>query len=428
LEKGARDRDRQTNQNTHYAAPYMKRFLLPILALVFGLPLFAQDPEKVATQTRIQKQSPTENGDRGLFTVPSVETLNQGQFSFGYSWSNTDRSPRDLNISSLPVFLSVGVLGRLTVTGSFDTNRQITAHNLVETGFNSQYPFVSKHFAKGSGDTLLIGKYRLQRTRDNLGGIALRTTVKFPTADEAKGLGTGKTDVGADVIFTSLLPWKFLLNSNIGYTSVSDAKDPVTQTTRKLKNRMGSGLGTAWPAEGLNIFKGSLQGIFEYSTLTFVGGGAANAGSSVQNSSDIAAGLRFLMLDSGVTLHAGYRTNTKVDDTFPGNVRRDGFTFSLSYTKPVRPPGNNRFPVVSLETLATEITPGGTADITATGYDADNDRLSYSWTTTGGTIVGFGEKVTFNAGTTPGKYTIRAIVTDGRGGTGVGLIEVTVRP
>jgi hypothetical protein len=407
----------------------MKRFLLPILLVAFGLPLFAQDPEKVATETRIQKQSPTENGDRGLFTVPSVETLNQGQFSFGYSWSNTDRSPRDLNISSLPLFVSVGVLGRLTITGSVDTNRQITAHNLVEPGFNSSYPYVSKHFQKGVGDTLLIGKYRLLRSRDNLGGLALRTKIKFPTADEAKGLGSGKTDVGADVIFTSLLPWKFVLNSNIGYTSVGDAKDPVTGTTRKLKNQMGSGLGTAWPAEGLNIFNGSLQGIFEYTTLTFVGGGASNAGSSVQNSSDIAAGIRFLMLNSGVTLHAGYRTNTKVDHTLPSNIRRDGFTFSLSFTKPVRPPGNNRYPVVSLETSATEVAAGGTADITATGYDADNDSLSYSWTTTGGKIVGSGEKVTFSAaGTAPGKYTIRAIVSDGKGGTGVGLIEVTVRP
>jgi hypothetical protein len=405
----------------------MKRFLLPILALTFVLPLSAQDPEKVATETRIEKQSPTENGDRGLFTVPSAETLNKGQFSFGYGWSDSGRAPHDLNISSLPVFLSVGVLGRLTVTGSFDTNRQITAHNLAETGYNTSYPFVNQRFTKGPGDTLLIGKYRILRMRDNVGGFSVRSIVKFGTADEAQGLGTGKTDVGADIIFTSILPWKFVLDSDIGYTSISDVKD-ATGLTRKLKNQMSSGLGTAWPAEGLHIFGGSLQGIFEYATLTYVGGGTPNAGSAAQNSSDLAGGLRFLMLNSGVTLHAGYRTNVKTDETFPGNVRRDGFTFSLSYTKPVREPGNNRFPVVSLETSADEVPPGGTAMITATGYDSDNDPLSYAWSATGGKIVGTGSQITFSAaGVTPGKYTIRATVSDGKGGTAVALIDVTVR-
>jgi hypothetical protein len=407
----------------------MKRFLLPILALAFGLPLFAQDPEKVATETRIAKQSSTENGDRGLFTVPSAETLNQGQFSFGYSWSDSGRSPRDLNISSLPVFLSVGVTGRLSLTGSFDTNRQITAHNLAEKGFNSSYPFVSQRFSKGYGDTLLIGKYRILRMRDNIGGFSVRSIVKFGTADETKGLGTGKTDVGADVIFTSKMPWKFVMHSNIGYTSVSNAKDPVTGLTRKLKNQLNSGLGAAWPAEGLHVFGGSLQGIFEYATLTYVGGGSSNAGNSVQNSSDIASGLRFLWLNSGLTLHAGYRTNIKNDETFPGNVRRDGFTFQLSYTKRVLPAGNNRFPVVSLETSADEVPVGGTATITATGYDEDKDPLTYSWTSTGGKIVGSGDKVTFSAaGVSPGKYTIRSTVSDGKGGTGTGAIDVTVRP
>lgn len=406
----------------------MKRFLLPILALTFVLPLSAQDPEKVATETRISKQSSTENGDRGLFTIPSAVTLNQGQFSFGYGWSDSGRSPRDLNISSLPVFLSVGVTGRLTMTGSFDTNRQITAHNLSETGFNSSYPFVNQRFAKGPGDTLLIGKYRILRMHDNISGFSARSIVKFPTADEAKGLGTGKTDVGADIIFTSILPGKFVLDSSLGYTSVSDVKDPVNGLTRKMKNQMNSGLGTAWPAEGLRLFGGSLQGIFEYATSTYVGGGSPNAANSVQNSADLAGGLRFLLLNSGVTLHAGYRTNIKNDERFPGNVRRDGFTFSLSFTKPVREPGNNRFPVVSLEISADEVPPGGTAMVTATGYDSDNDPLSYAWTTTGGKIVGTGPQVTFSAaGLSPGKYTIRAAVSDGKGGTAVALIDVRVR-
>jgi hypothetical protein len=368
------------------------------------------------------------DGDRGLFTIPSVETLNQNQFSFGYGWSDVGRSPKDLNVSSLPVFLSYGVLGRLTVTGTFDTNRQLTAHNLAEPGFNTAYPFVNQHFTKGIGDTLLSGKYRFQRRSDNVGGISFRGYAKFGTADSRKGLGTGTTDAGADVIFTSLLPFKFIMNSNIGYTSNGNARSPSTGTLGRFKNGLRSGLGTAWPASGMNVLGGSMQGIFEYSTLSYVGGGSNNAANNVQNASDISFGIRYLLLDSGMTFNAGYRTNVKVDDTVPGNIRRDGFTFSISFTKPVRPPGNNRFPVVSLEVSSDQISVGGSATITATGYDADNDRLTYSWSASGGQIVGSGEKVTFNAtGLKPGKYTIRATASDGRGGTGTSQVEITVR-
>ena len=405
----------------------MRRLLLPILSLLVAASLYAQDPEKVATETRIAKQSSTEDGDRGLFTTPSVETLNKKQYSFGYAWTGVNRSPRDITVTSLPFFVSYGLFGRLTLTGMFDTDRQLTAHNLAQPGFNTSYPLVNQRFSKGYGDTVLSGKYRFQRRSDNVGGIAFRGAVKFGTADSKTGLGTGGTDVGADVIFTSALPWKFLLDSNIGFTSIGNAKD-ATGTVRRLKNGMRSGLGTAWPAEGFNILKGQVQGLFEYATLTYVGGGSSNAASSIQDASDIAFGMRYLSLDNGVTLTAGYRRNTKLDLTFPGNTQRNGFSFSISYSKPVRPPGNNRFPVVSLETSPDQVQAGGTATITATGYDADNDSLTYAWSASAGKIVGSGEKITFDtAGLTPGTYTVRATVSDGRGGTGTAAIDVTVR-
>lgn len=398
----------------------MKRFLAPIFVLLVAAPAQAQDPEKLATQTRIAKQSATVTGDRGLFTVPGVETLNRGQFSAGYAWSNTDRTPRDIDFSSFPVFFSYGVHGRLTVTNTFETERQVTARNLTQPGFNSSFPFIADRFVKGYGDTTLSAKYRLQRKRDNIGGISLRGFVKFGTADPVKGLGTGETDVGADLIFTTLLPLNFVLHSTMAYTATSDAIEPRPVV---IKDELRSGLGFAWPSSS------TLQGIFEYSTVTYVGAGSDNPSSGIQNPSDIAAGVRYLMLDQGITIDAGYRTNRKFDFTFPGNTNRHGLTFSVSFTKPVRAPGNNRFPVLALETSSEEIPVGGSATITATGYDADNDTLSYAWSASGGQIAGSGETATFNAtGVRPGKYTIRATAQDGRGGRTTSLIEVTVRP
>ena len=86
----------------------MKRLLAPIAVLLFTMSASAQTPERVAKLTRISKQSATTSGDRGFFTVPGVETLNKNQFSFGYGWSNTDRTPRDIDINSFPLYFSYG--------------------------------------------------------------------------------------------------------------------------------------------------------------------------------------------------------------------------------------------------------------------------------------------------------------------------------
>ena len=74
-----------------------------------------------------------------------------------------------------------------------------------------------------------------------------------------------------------------------------------------------------------------------------------------------------------------------------------------------------------------QIRVGASATITATGFDADNDPLTYAWSATGGQISGAGDKATFNAaGVAPGKYTVRATVSDGKGGTAASQIDVTV--
>jgi hypothetical protein len=257
--------------------------------------------------------------------------------------------------------------------------------------------------------------------------MAIRGSVKFPTAKEGRGLGTGTTDVGADLIFTSLLPLRFLLDSAIGFTFTKRGTDPVTNTTRHFKDQIRSGIGLAWPSSGIKM-GGSLQIIGEYTTMTSVGAGISNAAESVQNPSDVAAGVRYLLLGSGITMNAGYRTNTKFDFGFPGEKDRRGFTFSVSFTKPVRSPDDNRFPVVSLETSANEVSSGSSVTITATGFDIDNDKLTYAWSASGRQLSGTGESVTFSTdGLAPGRYTIRVTASDGKGGNATSLIDVTVR-
>jgi hypothetical protein len=100
----------------------MKKFLLIVLLGSLTGPAFGQaDQEQTTLMTRISKMSATTSDDRGTFTVPGVETLNRNQLSFGMGWNNFDRTPRDLDINSIPAFVSYGLTSRFTVTATFET-------------------------------------------------------------------------------------------------------------------------------------------------------------------------------------------------------------------------------------------------------------------------------------------------------------------
>ena len=196
-----------------------------------------------------------------------------------------------------------------------------------------------------------------------------------------------------------------------------------------LKDEMRSGIGVAWPASGISLLGNEhlLQGIFEYTSVTFIGAGTLN--DVIQSPSDLTVGLRYLSLGRGLTFNAGYRRNSNFDLSFPGNTESDGFIFGISYTQPVEAVLTNNSPLVLLEAPSDEVSVGAALEITATSFDADNDDLSLAWTTTGGQIIGEGETVSFDAtGLTPGPYTVRALVTDGQGGSSQAEVTITVTP
>src|SRR6185503_9246731 len=112
---------------------YMKRFLTVLILLVtcsVVLHAQAQDQDQkikksntqLAQRTRIAKQSATMTGDRGSFTVSSSETLNKHQYSFGMGWSNFDRTPKDIDVNSFPVYASYGVFNGLTVSAMVESH------------------------------------------------------------------------------------------------------------------------------------------------------------------------------------------------------------------------------------------------------------------------------------------------------------------
>lgn len=118
-----------------------------------------------------------------------------------------------------------------------------------------------------------------------------------------------------------------------------------------------------------------------------------------------------------------YTVNVKVDDG-------KGGTASCAADIKVEEKPNHP-PTASLSVERSPILPGERTGVTCNGSDPDNDPLTYSYTATGGQVVGSGSNVQFDStGLKPGSYTVKCNVNDGRGGTAdaSGNVEVKEPP
>src|SRR5207302_4439485 len=122
---------------------------------------------------------------------------------------------------------------------------------------------------------------------------------------------------------------------------------------------------------------------------------------------------------SGVGV-GSYTVNVKVDDG-------KGGTASCAADIKVEEKPNHP-PTAALSIEHSPILPGERTGVTCNGSDPDNDPLIYSYTTTGGQIVGSGSNGQFDAtGLQPGSYDVKCAVNDGRGGTADDSANVQVK-
>jgi len=253
------------------------------------------------------------------------------------------------------------------------------------------------------------------------------------TGDQGANSFALATGGGVDIVLTKYVAWRF---AQIDYFMTNFAGAALGATARQDNLRAGTGIVFRWgipnpppppnhppvaacSANPASVYAGSNDSAAihvnasdpDNDTLTYTytatGGTVEGTGPDARwNSAGLAVGT--------------YTVNVKVDDGKGGTA-----TCAADVTVAQKP---NQPPTISCSTDRSPIMPGERTGITATASDPDGDPLTYSYSTTGGQIVGSGAKVEFDStGLQPGSYTVKCSVNDGRGGTADASTNVDVQ-
>ena len=293
----------------------------------------------------------------------------------------------------------------------------------------------------GSFVTYLVGPRLNWRKFDHfvpfgeflVGGTTGSTELTGTTTQSAFATAAGG---GVDMVLTKNLAWRF---AQLDYLMTSHSGSAVGATGRQNNFRAATGLVyrfgipnpppppnhppvAACSVSPASVYAGSGDSVavhvnasdpdndpLTYS-YTATGGAVEGTGPEARwNSSGVGVG--------------SYTINVKVDD---GN---GGLASCAADIKVEEKP--NRPPAATLSIERSPILPGERTGVTCNGSDPDNDPLAYSYTATGGQVVGSGSNAQFDAtGLQPGTYTVKCTVNDGRGGTAdaSGNVEVKEPP
>ncbi|HEY6554949.1 MAG TPA: OmpA family protein [Vicinamibacteria bacterium] len=414
-----------------------------LAALVLGVMLalsgtaFAQDDTSEATVTvkredvrtwvvpiegkdwSIRTATPTYEGDTGLFRLSSAYTLQKGKASFSLFRDNYDRNPKGIDFSIHGLSFGYGATDRLEIFANVGVQNRTKVHYPGEAGYWSALPFAGDadpfSWQTGFGDIKVGLKYNLldDYYRNDGVGLALKAVAKLPTADEAKGLGTGKAAFAADLILSKHLNRAADIHASIGY-EVGGSPDEFD-----LGNSFKWGIGINAPACKMFAIQAEVTGR-SYSGADF----------DQKSTADLIVG-PVLWIRPGFFIRPAFSYALSYDGAVGNSsAKKSGKQISIGYhpgtpccevyvPPPPPPPPANRPPTVSLDCVKETVLAGETTPCRATAADPDGDPLTYAWSTSAGKVAGSGPDAVFDSASVPCDTTVTVTVqvSDGRSGT-----------
>jgi outer membrane protein OmpA-like peptidoglycan-associated protein len=410
--------------------------------LATALPLAADEvcqvkPEEVRTwrstfdgkEYAVRPATPSYEGDTGLFHQSSAYTLPKGKLSISLFRDNLDRDPKDIDVSIHGLSLGYGATDRLEIFGNFGLQNRVNVDALSQSGFSNDYPFAgtsstSPGWQTGVGDVKIGAKYKF--LDDYLGdavGLALRGVAKLPSADEAKGLGTGKFSGAADLVLSKTLARNADIHASVGYEVNSDP------SSVNIANAFRWGVGLNLPSCRFFQVQAELTGK-SYGDADF----------DQTSPLDLVVG-PVVWIKPGIFIRPAVSWNLNFDDRGlnQGSASYTGRQISIGYhpgtpccevvaPPPPPPPPANRPPTVTV-TCDSPVLAGQNSNCRASASDPDGDPLTYAWTSGAGRISGNGATATLDTtGMKEGDCTpVTVSVSDGRGGQAQAQTQVCVK-
>lgn len=391
------------------------------------------------------------SGGLGLFTIDSGDTLPKHGATFEIGANKFSRNPGSITVLQTGWSFGYGVTDRLSIFMRFDVHNHVHVDNPAELSLDSgtgppfgntiyntiipggapayveDYPFAYANNG-GIGSIDVGAKYGLlsERRGDRV-SLALRGDVFIPTVRSINSLLTNQSQSGAtDFQFganlsKTILDGNLVLTGDAGYRVTRDPGDVFNNSpalTRANEINAGAGL-LVFPRHRFQIMGESTGTIF-------TGSHTPNTTFGARDPIDTVWGVRLYLMRE-VALDVGYRYMLNLPDV----LDRNGFVVKLGAT--YWPEENAPLPMVSIgltvEPVSVVQGSGQMVNASARATDSENLPLTYSWTSTGGNIIGTGPNVRWDpAGLAPGKYVLSATAEDPRGGTDVASAEVTVEP
>jgi hypothetical protein len=432
----------------------------PALPNATGQEATSEDDDSSTSASPRWTPMPALDGNPGLFTLETGDTLPQHGLSVGIGLNKFSRMPGEItSLQLLPaasygvtrwfsVFfnidaedhLHVGAPSQLSLSAVNAANPQYlnTIYNSVipSTGFRPGYvedaPFAS-HSGTGVGEIDLGFKIGLlSERRGKPISLSIRNDFYIPTktgfsdllANQVQygkfnygiGVEASKTILHHSIVATANWSYRFTRNSTYNV----DVGGVVQPEILNLSDQMQIGAGMLiFPEKRFQI-------ITEYDGTIYVGSGIKNTTAGPRDPVDSLTGFR-LYAWKWAAIDLAYRYSLDLT----GHRDRNGFVIKIGTAfwpqKPLPPDSVTSTCAVDKPAVAAGSNEGVVA--TATATDLNGRPLTYLWTASGGKLSGVGSFVRWDsAGVPPGSYTLTSRVDNGIGNSSNCSVTVVVRP